>query len=46
MIDLILFLFTLGMFVAGFYCGKTFGTAAAMYAAARAKVAGLFGTSK
>jgi hypothetical protein len=46
MIDLILFLFTMAMFSAGFYCGGKFGTAAAMFRAARTKVAGWFGDSK
>lgn len=46
MIDLILFLFTLAMFATGFYCGAKFGTAAGMFRAARAKVAGWFGDSK
>jgi spore maturation protein SpmA len=43
MIDLIFFSFFLGIFVSGFWCGKTFGTAAAMFQAAKKGVAGWFG---
>jgi spore maturation protein SpmA len=44
MIDLIFLTFFLGLFIAGFWCGKTYGTAAAMIDGAKKAVASLFGS--
>lgn len=43
MLDLIFFTFFLGLFTAGFWCGKTYGTGKAMYQAAVKRVSGWFG---
>jgi hypothetical protein len=37
MIDLILFSFVVGIYAGGFWCGKKFGTAQAMWSAVKAK---------
>lgn len=42
MIDLIFFTFFLGLFICGFWCGKTFGTAKAMFESGMKAIAGLF----
>lgn len=42
MIDLILFSFWVGTFCGGFWCGKTFKSAASMFKAAHDKMSGLF----
>lgn len=42
MVDLILIVFTLAVFYAGFYCGAKFSTLGAMFMAARVKVKALF----
>lgn len=39
MVDLILFSFVVGVFAGGFWCGKTYGSAKAMYADIKARVA-------
>lgn len=38
MVDFILFCFFIGVFCAGFWCGATFSTAAAMWTHAKATV--------
>lgn len=43
MIDLIFFTFFFGLFIAGFWCGKTYGTATAMFQSAKKVIAGWFG---
>lgn len=43
MIDLIFFTFFLGLFVVGFWCGKTYGTAAVMFQSVKKAIAGWFG---
>lgn len=43
MIDLIFFTFFLGLFAAGFWCGKTYGTVAVMFQSAKKALAGIFG---
>jgi hypothetical protein len=42
MVDLILLSFTGAMFAAGFYCGRKFGTYAALGAAIKTRVKGWF----